>query len=83
MRWGPSARLVDRVDGQGLQLVTAYSARSGARGEFTDIWALPGGLGDLSFRTGAPALPELDEAWSVIETEVMDYINPLPYSRLR
>ena len=79
---GAVGRLVDRVDGQGLQLVTAYSARSGARGEFTDLWALPG-RPDLSFRTGAPVIPELDEAWSVIETEVVDYINPLPYSRLR
>lgn len=80
---GAVAKLVDRVDGHGMQLVTAYSARSGARGEFTDLWALPGGVGDLSFRTGAPALPDLDEARTFIETEAIDYINPLPYSRLR
>ena len=77
------AKLVDRVEGQGTELVTAYSARSGARGEFTDLWVLPERPLDLSFRTGAPALPELDRAFAAVETEFLDYVNPLPYSRLR
>ena len=76
-------QLVDRVDGQGTELVTAYSARSGARGEFTDLWVLPDRPLDLSFRTGAPSLPELDRAFAAVETEFVDYVNPLPYSRLR
>ena len=76
-------RLVDRVAGQGAELVTAYSARSGARGEFTDLWVLPEGPLDLSFRTGVASLPELDAAFAAIDTEMLDYVNPLPYSRLR
>ena len=76
-------RLVDRVEGGGTELVTAYSARSGARGEFTDLWVLPESPLDLSFRTGAPVLAELDEAFGAVETEFLDYVNPLPYSRLR
>ena len=76
-------QLVDRVDGQGMDLVTAYSARSGARGEFTDLWVLPERPLDLSFRTGVPSLPEIDRAFAAIETEYVDYVNPLPYSRLR
>ena len=80
---GAVGELVDQVDGQGTELVTAYSARTGARGEFTDLWVLPDRPLDLSFRTGAPSLPALDRAFAAVETEFLDYVNPLPYSRLR
>ena len=76
-------KLVDEMSGGNTKLATAYAASTGMRGEFTDIWALEDSVGDLSFTNGAPEMPIIDDLRQVVDFESVDFINPLPYSKLQ
>lgn len=65
------------------QLATAYAYLSGERGEFVNLWARDAGDMEMSWQTGAPASSEYEDLYRLVDYETIDYINPLPYSKLR
>jgi len=78
-------QIADRLEQAGvLQLVTAYEARTGVRGTLHDLWLLPRGVGDLSYRRSGGGLGELEtKLRAVAPEEEITYLNPLPYSPLQ
>lgn len=77
-------QLADRMEGAGAgKLATAYETQFGQRGELTDIWALNGGVGDLSYRPGDPLGDLSGPLREVAPEESIYYLNPLPYSPLQ
>jgi len=76
-------KLVDEMSGDNVKLATAYATTTGMRGEFADVWALEDGVGDLAFTTSVPEMPIIDELRQVVDFEALDFINPLPYSKLQ
>jgi hypothetical protein len=77
--------IADRAEQAGaLQLVTAYEASTGVRGTLHDLWILPQGLRDMSYRASGGAVSELEKKLrSVAPEEELTYLNPLPYSPLQ
>lgn len=66
------------------QLVTAYTFITGARGELINFWASSDGPMPMPWNENAPRMPDAYEAfYELVDCETVDYVNPLPYSRLR
>jgi hypothetical protein len=79
------SELAERAEQVGaLQLVTAYEASTGVRGTLHDLWVLPQGLRDLSYRASGGVLSDLERKLrAVAPEEELTYLNPLPYSPLQ
>jgi len=66
------------------QLATAYTFLTDEPGELVNFWASEAGPMDMPWKEAAPRYPAAyEEFYEVIEYETVDYVNPLPYSRLR
>ena len=66
------------------QLATAYTFITGARGELINFWASSDGPMPMPWNENTPRFPDEYEAfYELIEYETIDYVNPLPYSKLR
>jgi hypothetical protein len=77
-------KLADLAEGgERLRLVTAYETSIGRRGELTDLWVYPGGMGDLSYRPGDPLADLIAGLREAAPEETISFLNPLPYSRLQ
>ena len=77
-------KLADIVEGSGrLRLVTAYETSIGQRGELTDLWVYPDGMGDLSYRAGDPLAELIGQLREAAPEEQISFLNPLPYSPLQ
>jgi hypothetical protein len=77
-------KLADMIDASGrMKLVTAYETTVGRRGELTDLWVVEGGVPDLGYRPGDPLAELMAGLREVAPEESMNYLNPLPYSRLQ
>ena len=78
-------KIADRLEqANALQLVVAYEASTGVRGTIHDLWVLPQGLRDLSYRPSGGGLGELEtQLRAVAPEEEITYLNPLPYSPLQ
>jgi hypothetical protein len=78
-------KLADMTEGGGAaSLVTAYETTVGQRGELTDIWTMPGGLGGLlAYEPGDPLADLMRDLRDAAPEESMHFLNPLPYSPLQ
>lgn len=78
-------KLADTFEGYGMLLASAYETSVGQRGELTDLWVMPAGVPDLTYRpSGASPIADLTaELREVAPEESAYYLNPLPYSRLQ
>jgi hypothetical protein len=77
-------QLADMIDASGrISLATAYETTMGLRGELTDLWVSEGGVPDLTYRPGDPLAELIAKLRTVAPHETINYLNPLPYSRLQ
>lgn len=77
--------LVERLNkGKAMNLITAYESISGERGVLNDLWVLPSGMHDLSYRPHNPGLDDLlGPLREAAPEETFTFMNPLPYSPLQ
>lgn len=65
-------------------LAAGYTFLTGEQGELVDLWASTAGTMEMAWQENAPRVPEdYDNFYRLIEYETIDYLNPLPYSKLR
>ena len=65
------------------QLIASYNSVTGRQAEMVDLWARDEGVPNFGFITGRQEDDPYEELYRLVETETVNYLNPLPYSRLR